>query len=856
MRILFVTLLFLSSVASIAQVQLDSIINIYGAIEEISFCDAKIIVPNAQDFQVGSDVILLQVKGATINASNNSQFGTVLSIGNAGGYEVNAIADIVNDTILLKYKLVNDYDVNGSVQIISFPEYESAVVSDTLTALAWDGTIGGVLAFKVNGTLTMNEVIDVSGKGFRGGIAQIDDENDCGFLNNANDYALSLNNWRGASKGEGVAEFLPGLEAGRGAQANGGGGGNDHNSGGGGGAYFADGGIGGVNDEPNLFGCNGNRPGIGGKALEQINGKIYFGGGGGAGHENNSVGTDGGTGGGIVIVIADRVVGVNNQIWANGVTAMFTSGDGAGGGGAGGTILTFVENVENSDTLFLNAQGGDGGNADNGQRNRCMGPGGGGSGGYVLHTVSDKTIINVNGGKSGLSINSTSCSDGPNEASGGQTGISVSTDQNLVEANQPITPLQITGPSQADYCQGRVVQVIMSIEGTPNSIQWELQDGGMFLPISDDNIFSGTNTSNLMITANNELDLSGRLIRLRLEDECGEISVSNPITLMLQESPLSGFSFSLEGLVANFQDESSLADSVIWNFGDGTTSILRNPTHDYQGAGAFLVQQITINECGRDTAFQEIVLGNLPTANFTLKSETGCAPLVVGYIDQSSGDVISWNWTFPGGTPERSSEPSLQVVYETPGIYGVQLIVGNETGFDTITLENGIEVLEAPVVDFMFELNGPQVLLTNLSDGAEQFEWDFGDGIKSTEENPVHEYTESGTYVITLMGVKGDCNTTINKEIDIVITSIVPDDRNNYVRIYPNPTFAQCFIELSSKTPYKEAWLVNSIGEVLSKFAVGGGVNQIEMDKHPSGVYFIKLFGDKKTGTYKFTRAN
>ena len=84
--------------------------------------------------------------------------------------------------------------------------------------------------------------------------------------------------WRGAFKGEGIVIGNSAQYSGKGARATGGGGGNDHNSGGGGGGHATAGGQGGENDEPSLFGCSGENPGLGGKAIADFQGyRLFFG---------------------------------------------------------------------------------------------------------------------------------------------------------------------------------------------------------------------------------------------------------------------------------------------------------------------------------------------------------------------------------------------------------------------------------------------------------------------------------------------------------------------------------------------------------------------------------------------------
>jgi hypothetical protein len=480
-----------------SQASLSGIINQYGEVLSVDTCANRLTLANASGFSTGMPVIVIQMKGAAISDADNTSFGNITSLGSAGLFEKNFIAAIDGNEITLEKALVNNYDPAGKVQLVSMPEYDDAVVAGTLTAPAWNGATGGVLALQVNGALTLNADIDVSGKGFRGGVSDIAAANNCTFLTAANSYYYNLSDWRGAAKGEGVADFIAGREAGRGAQATGGGGGNDHNSGGGGGAQLTGGGQGGRNEEPGTFGCSGNFPGLGGKTPQDATGRLFLGGGGGAGHENNDVGSDGGHGGGIVILVAQTVEADNRRIAANGLTPDDALGDGAGGGGAGGALLLDVQNITGD--LRLEAKGGAGGVSNNNNFNRCMGPGGGGGGGRILVDPALSFTADLAGGAAGLTINSAAgdCPVGTNGATAGANGVSGEPFP-IPEGEEPNSaPVFASQPEVATACAGQPVAIAATVEGFNLSFQWQIDMGGGFVDLNESAPYSGTQSPEL-----------------------------------------------------------------------------------------------------------------------------------------------------------------------------------------------------------------------------------------------------------------------------------------------------------------------------------------------------------------------
>jgi gliding motility-associated-like protein len=388
---------------------IEEIINLYTPVLAFDPCKNQLTVENANGYNVGDTVLMIQMKGAVIDSSNTAAFGTVTDYKSAGNYEFNYILAKTGNLVTLKNKLLRTYEIPaGKVQLIRVPYYNNIIVSNTLTCDPWDGSKGGVLVFNVKDTVTLNAGINVKGKGFRGGSISNNPDGACGTGSPDYFYPLTQpgSSWNagGAEKGEGIANFLsPAKMAGKGALGSGGGGGNKHNTGGGGGSNFGTGGKGGNT----LAGCPGaTNGGLGGVALTTAinNGKLFLGGGGGCGDINNNVGTKGVEGGGIVIVQCDYLRGNNNTIDVDGNSQLLNGtgiADGAGGGGGGGTVLLSVNNHTGS--LTINSRGGNGGNQT--PSFGCVGPGGGGGGGlvYLKQAAAPASFtINTAGGAAGI----------------------------------------------------------------------------------------------------------------------------------------------------------------------------------------------------------------------------------------------------------------------------------------------------------------------------------------------------------------------------------------------------------------------------------------------------------------------
>ncbi|HYF69494.1 MAG TPA: tandem-95 repeat protein, partial [Ohtaekwangia sp.] len=388
----------------------------------------------------GDLIMIYQAQGATIQTTDDNDYGKVLSYNNAGLYEYAYVASVAGNTITIACGVKQAYSASGHAQVIKVPQYNNLTIPSgrSIIPAKWNGSTGGIVAVHVKATLTNNGAVSAQRAGFRGGKRDnLSSSAGAGIITTYR--SVSPND--GGEKGEGIAGYQTDYEAAgmggrysRGAPANGGGGGNGHNAAGGGGSngnngetwtgagvmdpnplYLAawqldpdfvsngysltnssGGGRGGYTYGANnvdafsvplsdpAWGGDYRDPvgGRGGRPLDsQVETRIFFGGGGGAGDGNNNASNDGGDGGGIVYIIAHTINGTGN-ITAEGQDGYNTTpshNDAPGGGGGGGTIIVKAFNFTGQ---TLNANGGAGGNQLIGG-NESEGCGGGGGGGYI-----------------------------------------------------------------------------------------------------------------------------------------------------------------------------------------------------------------------------------------------------------------------------------------------------------------------------------------------------------------------------------------------------------------------------------------------------------------------------------------
>ncbi len=227
-------------------------------------------------------------------------------------------------------------------------------------------------------------------------------------------------------------------------------------------------------------------------------------------------------------------------------------------------------------------------------------------------------------------------------------------------------------------------------------------------------------------------------------------------------------------LLVQFNDGSKNATSVNWDFnGDGIIdSEELNPIHEFTTPGTYTVTLTASNANGKASRLATITVLEqeqpvLPVANFSTNITEGYAPLSVQFND-SSENATGWNWDFGNGV--NSTEQNPTHTYSAAGNYTVNLTTSNGNGTDsklaTINVsEQPVAVL--PVANFSTSVTIGSVPLsvqfTDLSENVTEWNWNFGDGANSVEQNPMHTYSTEGNYTVTLTANNSAGSNTVTK---------------------------------------------------------------------------------------------
>lgn len=237
-------------------------------------------------------------------------------------------------------------------------------------------------------------------------------------------------------------------------------------------------------------------------------------------------------------------------------------------------------------------------------------------------------------------------------------------------------------------------------------------------------------------------------------------------------------------LVVNFTNTTAGNNlSFVWNFGDGSpTSTQRNPTHIFENQTLFInnyvVELVVISANGcTDTTRQNLTVYPEPNFTFAIVPDSGCSPLRVQF--PSVVGAVSYQWDFGDGSTAAGPTPTHVFVNNTANnrTFNVRLIAQNSFGcLDTNF--GSVLVFPNPTSNFVLDTNrGCQPLpisITNLSQGANNYYWSFGDGTTSTSANAnfVKTYTNlAGSTAFNdlrlITETNDGCRDTLTRQVEV-----------------------------------------------------------------------------------------
>ncbi|MEO9004357.1 MAG: PKD domain-containing protein [Ginsengibacter sp.] len=296
-------------------------------------------------------------------------------------------------------------------------------------------------------------------------------------------------------------------------------------------------------------------------------------------------------------------------------------------------------------------------------------------------------------------------------------------------------------------CAPHTVAFINNTSGA-SSFQWDFGDGNFL------------STSKNIDTVYHTYLISGMFtVSLKAQNNCTDTSTIDQIEVF--PKPTAAFTASTTKVCISdqvaFSNQSSLATSYQWYFGDGTSSIMENPVHPYRSPGLYEVKLIVfkLNAPGSvctDTSKQQIeVVASLPGLFSMDSNESECAPFTVTFINQNKPSVTA-TWDFGDGSGFSGDSTTHTYLYS--GVYTVSLAVTVPGG--CIYISKKTVTVKGPSGKLIYGggyyCSPDNVRFEAIATNTDTYHWDFGDGNSLITTQPVvyHSYPNAGNYLPAL----------------------------------------------------------------------------------------------------------
>ncbi len=149
------------------------------------------------------------------------------------------------------------------------------------------------------------------------------------------------------------------------------------------------------------------------------------------------------------------------------------------------------------------------------------------------------------------------------------------------------------------------------------------------------------------------------------------------------------------------------------------------------------------------------------------------------------------------------------------------------------------------VAGFSSSISNDEVTFSDQSVNATSWAWDFGDGSLDSIANPVHTYTASGNYTVTLIVTDGCTSDTLTETVNVTIVG-AEGPQGGLFRTAPNPSSGEFALEAEfgvAQTAEIEVWDLNGRLIYRNNWEVNSGLNRLQVDLGaiPSGAYMVKM---------------
>ncbi|MBX3258057.1 MAG: PKD domain-containing protein [Chitinophagaceae bacterium] len=277
-------------------------------------------------------------------------------------------------------------------------------------------------------------------------------------------------------------------------------------------------------------------------------------------------------------------------------------------------------------------------------------------------------------------------------------------------------------------------------------------------------------------------------------------------------------------LTVNFKNTTtgaSAAATYEWEFGNGS-----NKGYDKDVFAVYITEKLytvtlTVKDGGQtSTTSKTVTVYKKPVVEFSFSPEKGCAPFPVAFTSSSSagdGSIAKYIWDFGDGiTQDGANLQQTTHTYNAAANQTAILTVVNSHGCHATGEKSGITILQPIKANFTVPKTAlcavnESLSFTNTSTGPGtlSFNWDFGSGSSSTDQNPIHSFTEKGVFSVMLIANSSEgCSDTLKMPDLVNVANFTTDFEIPAITCTNAPTV---FNNTSTPAPAKTTWQITGV---------------------------------------------
>lgn len=308
------------------------------------------------------------------------------------------------------------------------------------------------------------------------------------------------------------------------------------------------------------------------------------------------------------------------------------------------------------------------------------------------------------------------------------------------------------------------------------NFSYQVNNDSLFIQnLSDSTLFTSYNFGdNNFSTQNSPIHIyaqSGTYVVCQTVTDSANCFATFCDTIQINIAPpcQAGFTYNINSYTLDIVNTASNYTSILYDFGDGSSTSNPNPTHVFAANGTYIVCQTVRNSLGCfDQKCDTVIINVAP-------------PCQAGFSYQSNFTQVDFSnqavnftfilYQFGDGDSSASINPTHN--YLNPGTYIVTQTVRNpnnctSTFTDTITISAPLPC----IADFNYTSVVDTTIFTSTSSNYSRLIFYFGDGDSSALPNPSHIYSSSGNYTVQLIVFNDstNCVDSISKTIAVTVS--------------------------------------------------------------------------------------